>query len=130
MNMKIKYVLSVLFLTLILSSCSTNDDPFQIEAEEYPRIMGRWPNKDDNGNWGIFEIPTNETLVISLQFTPSPYTTGIWYLNDIPVYEGSEFTFNGYEVGLEYKLKLVVSTDYHTTTREARIKVLPPVGNN
>ena len=65
-----------------------------------------------------------------MQFTPSPYTTGIWYLNDIPVYEGSEFTFNGYEVGLEYKLKLVVSTDYHTTTREARIKVLPPVGNN
>ena len=121
----------ILICTLLVSlfamgGCSDDIDSPIVTVDEYPRILGRWPHKQEDGTLGIFETALNKTLVISLQYTPAEFCEGIWYLDGREIHRG---------VGLEYvpsvegtfNLKLIVKTPKQETSREAIIKVTAPV---
>lgn len=121
----------ILFICMLLVSLfamgGCNDDVKSpiLTVDEYPRILGRWPEKNDQGELGTFETPLNKTLSINLQYTPAEFCEGIWYLDGREIHRG---------VGLEYvpsvegsfNLKLVVKTPTQETSREAILKVTAP----
>lgn len=122
---KLLYIMLLLALTSSLTmSCDDKIDTAELTEDEYPRILGRWPDKKENGDLGDFDIPLNEILTIALQFTPSKYCTGVWYIDGQEVETGTVLEYVPTAVGT-YKLDLVVTTPKHKTTREAYIKVIP-----
>lgn len=121
---KIIYISVLLITFAFFSSCDNDDiDTPVLTTDEYPRILGRWPDRTDNGALGNFEIPLNQILVIDVQYTPSALCEGTWYIDGREVHKG---------VGLEYTpstegtfhLKLVVKTPTLETSREANIVVV------
>lgn len=122
---KIVVICSLLVALFTMSGCSDDIDTPTLTTEEYPRVLGRWPNKLEDGSLGLFEIPLNQILNINVQYTPAELCEGVWYLDGREIHRG---------VGLEYipsvegsfHLKLVVKTETQQTTREATIKVVAP----
>lgn len=123
---RIVLICTFLVSLLAMGGCSDDIDSTIVNADEYPRVLGRWPDKNDDGTPGSFETPLNKVLAISLQYTPAEYCEGIWYLDGREIHRG---------VGLEYvpsvegtfNLKLIVKTPTQQTSREAIIKVTPAV---
>ena len=103
-------LLMLLALPLIIISCE--------KEHSDPTILGQWPS----GNPAVYNVTAGEDLTITLQFAPSQYTTGVWYLDDVKVGEGTQFSRTFNEPG-SYKLRLEVSTAYHKTSRSANIEV-------
>lgn len=122
---KLLFICSLVFSLLSLGGCSDDIDSPTLTTDEYPRILGRWPEKNDQGELGVFEIPLDQVLTINVQYTPAELCEGIWYLDEREIHRG---------VGLEYTpsvegsfhLKLVVRTATQETAREAIIKVVAP----
>ncbi len=123
---RIIFICTLLISLFSFNGCSDDIDTPALTTDEYPRILGRWPDKQDDGTLGIFETPLNKSLVIDLQYTPAEFCEGIWYLDGREIHRG---------VGLEYvpsvegtfNLKLIVRTPTRETSREAILKVTPPM---
>lgn len=124
---KILFISALLVSLFAMSGCGDdNINSPALTTDEYPRILGRWPDKKSDGALGEFNIPLNQILVINVQYTPAEWCEGIWYLDGREIHRG---------VGLEYvpstegnfHLKLVVKTPAMETTREATVNVIAPV---
>lgn len=117
-TMKKITALLTLACALALFACEKEHSDPIISEESYPRILGQWPS----GNPAVYNVAAGEELVIDLQFTPSQYAEGVWYLDDVKVGEGTHFA-RTFDVAGSYKLRLEVSTAYHSTSRCADIEV-------
>ena len=110
------YILAA--LPLIMVSCEKEHTDPVIPEDTYPTILGQWPTGDP----GVYNVAVGDELLISLQFAPSQYCTGVWYLDGVQVAEGTQFVRTFTEEGTHH-LRLEVSTAYHKTTRSADIEV-------
>lgn len=126
---KVLFICSLLvslLSTFSMSGCSDDIDSTILTTDEYPRILGRWPDRLDDGTLGAFETPLDQVLAINVQYTPTELCEGIWYLDGREIHRG---------IGLEYTpsvegsfhLKLVVRTATQETIREATLKVIAPI---
>ena len=73
-----------------------------------------------------FSTPLNKPLVIKVQYTPSQYCEGTWYIDGVEVHKGVGYTYVPTAKG-KFHIKLVVKTPKYETTREANIVVVDPV---
>ena len=119
-------LISCLAVSVVSVSCDNDevDSPVLTDAE-YPRIFGRWPEKDKEGNLGEFSTALDKVLYINVQYTPSQYCEGIWYIDNVEVHRGVGFRFVPPAEG-RFHVKLVVKTPKYETSREAIIKVGKP----
>ena len=118
---KLIYILFIILGTSFFSACDSDVELPELTEEEYPRIMGRWPDKDGD-KLGVFGAQTNIAFSITMQFTPSELCEGIWYLDGVEYCRGTVFEYlSGQPV--THHLKLVVKTSKYTTTREAILEV-------
>jgi hypothetical protein len=92
----------------------------ELTAEEYPRILGKWPEKTGN-NLGVLGATVGETFKLDMQYTPSQLCVGTWFVNDVEYSKGTAFRYDATEPAL-LRLKLVVTTPKYTTTREAMLE--------
>lgn len=113
---KIIYAFAIALLTLSACDQKHKDEP--IPEDTYPSIHGQWPS----GTPGIYNIALGGTLEIVMQFAPTKYAEGIWYVDDVEHSRGTKLLFTPEAVGV-YQLRLEVSTKYHTTSRSAEIRV-------
>ncbi len=109
-------------LAALFNSCKDEAILPVFTEDEYPRILGRWPEKLSDGSLGSFGTQSGQVLTVPLQFTPSNLCEGIWYLDGEEVYKGTTFTYTSNTPGA-HNLKLVVKTPKYTTTREALLVV-------
>ncbi len=106
----------------LFNSCKDEVSLPVLTEDEYPRILGRWPEKQSNGSLGSFGTQSGQVLTIPLQFTPSHLCEGTWYLDGVEVNKGTVFTYTSDTPGT-HNLKLIVKTPQYTTTREALLIV-------
>lgn len=118
---KISWLLLVVIAALF-NSCKDEVTLPVLTEDEYPRILGRWPERLSDGSLGSFGAQSGQTLTIPLQFTPSNLCEGTWYLDGEVVYKGTTFTYISDTPGT-HTLKLEVKTSKYTTTREALLIV-------
>ena len=125
-----KYLFSI-WLGLALScglftNCGGDDiNTPELTEDTYPRIFGQWPEKKSGGSLGEFSTPLNKPLESKVQYTPSQYCVGTWYLDGVEVHKGVGYTYVPVTQG-RFHLKLVVKTPKYETTREAYIVVVAP----
>ena len=119
-------LISCLAVSVVSVSCDNDevDSPVLTDAE-YPRIFGRWPEKDKKGNLGEFSTALDKVLYINVQYTPSQYCEGMWYVDNVEVHRGVGVRFVRAAEG-RFHVKLVVKTPKYETSREAIIKVGKP----
>ena len=67
----------------------------------------------------------DKVLYINVQYTPSQYCEGIWYIDNVEVHRGVGFRFVPPAEG-RFHVKLIVKTPKYETSREAIIKVGKP----
>lgn len=119
---KLIYITIVLFAGLsIFSSCGPEVELPVLTEDEYPRIIGRWPEKSGD-QLGQMGGRTGAEFTLNLQFTPSNLCTGIWYLDGEEYTTGTSFSYMTDTPGT-YHLKLIVSTPKYTTSREALLVI-------
>lgn len=119
---KILYIVTLLLAATFFQSCDSNDiEVPTLTEDEYPRILGRWPDKVD-GNLGSFEVAAGQPLSIILQFTPSNLCEGTWYLDGVEYSKGTTFEYKS-DTPISHNLKLIVKTSKYETTREANLVV-------
>ncbi len=118
--------LSLIILGNIFTSCNSDEINSPVLTEnEYPRIFGQWPEKKADGSLGEFSTPLDKPLVIKVQYTPSQYCEGIWYIDGVEVHRGIGYTYVPTTEG-KFQVKLVVKTPKYETSREAVIHVVEP----
>ena len=118
---KIIYILIFIVASNLIISCEPNVELPVLTEDEYPRILGRWP--DRNGDvLGKFGAIVGTEFVLELQFTPSNFCEGTWYLDGEEYSTGTTFTYYS-DVPKTHNLKLVVKTPKYTTSREAILEV-------
>lgn len=121
---KLIYILILLLTVTFFESCDSNDiETPVLTAEDYPRILGRWPDKID-GKLGSFEVAAGDSLSVIMQFTPSHLCEGTWFLDGVEYCKGTTFEYIS-ETPVAHILKLVVKTPKYETTREANLVVSP-----
>lgn len=115
------YILLLVMSISLFSACDSDVDLPVLTEEEYPRIMGRWPDKSGQ-TLGVFGAQVGIDFNITMQFTPSNLCEGVWYLDGVEYCRGTQFNYlSGQPV--KHHLKLVVKTPKYTTSREAIIEV-------
>lgn len=119
---KIVFICTLLASLFAMSGCSDDIGTPALTTDEYPRILGRWPDKDSDGNLGKFSIPLNQVLNINVQYTPAELCVGIWYLDGREIHQGVGYQYVPTTVGT-FHLELVVKTPTKETNREAIIEV-------
>lgn len=119
---KIIFICTLLASLIAMSGCSDDIDTPALTTDEYPRILGRWPDKDSDGNLGKFSIPLNQVLNINVQYTPAELCVGTWYLDGREIHQGVGYQYVPTTVGT-FHLELVVKTPTKETNREAIIEV-------
>lgn len=119
---KIVFMCTLLASLFAMSGCSDDIDTPALTTDEYPRILGRWPDKDSDGNLGKFSIPLNQVLNINVQYTPAELCVGTWYLDGREIHQGVGYQYVPTTVGT-FHLELVVKTPTKETNREAIIEV-------
>jgi len=118
---KLVYIILFIWGMSFLNACDSEVDLPELTEEEYPRILGRWPEKDENG-LGVLGAQVGIEYVHELQFTPSELCEGIWYLDGVEYSRGRVFRYlSGQPV--KHHVKLVVSTSKYSTSREAILEV-------
>jgi hypothetical protein len=118
---KLAYIFLLIIGVSLFSSCDSDPDIPVLTEDEYPRILGRWPEK--NGDvLGSFGAKAGVDFSITLQFTPSHLCEGIWYLDGVEYCKGQVFEYHSGRP-VSHNLKLVVKTPKYTTTREATLDV-------
>lgn len=111
------YILIFITELSLFISCKKEVDLPVLTEEEYPRILGRWPEKV-GGNPGTLGGNVGREFRLSMQFTPSNLCEGIWYVDDIEYVKGTDFVYNT-DVPKTHRIKLVVKTPKYTASREA-----------
>lgn len=119
---KILFGLTLILAVLSFTACDSDVDLPKITEDEYPRILGRWPEKTDKGEWGQFDAQAGKEFELELMFTPSNHSVGIWYLDGVEYTRGTVLKYYS-ATPVSHHLKLVVTTPKHTTSREALLVV-------
>ena len=103
--------------TSILSSCSSDDDPyFTVSEDDAPRIL--------NTDLADSKIDRKTNLKIEIKVTPVHYTTVTWLLDGTQIYEGTTID-QTLPVG-NHELKIVATTTKgKTTSRTLNVTVTP-----
>ena len=117
--------ITIILLSIImifLGSCSSDDEQIGATADDYPRIMGSWPERATDGSLGTLTFNAKDTLTVSVQFSPALYCEGTWYVDGVETAKGNTFKFTEDKAD-RHNLKLVVKTAKNETTREAIIIV-------
>lgn len=118
---KLTYIMILIIGLGFFQSCDSDVDLPEMTEEEYPRIMGRWPDKDGN-KLGVFSAQVGIDFSIEMQFTPSNLCEGVWYLDGVEYSRGTIFEYQSGQP-VTHHLKLVVTTPKYTTSREAILEV-------
>jgi hypothetical protein len=100
----------------VFQSCEPEIELPVLTDDEYPRIIGQWPEKSGN-QLGMTQGYTDVEFTHYVQFTPSNLCKGQWYLNGVEYAQGTTFKFTPETAG-EYNIKLIVSTSKYQTSRE------------
>ena len=82
---KILFICTLLVSLFAMSGCSDEIDTPVLTTDEYPRILGRWPDKQEDGTLGKFSIPLNQILrhmVLGRERNPQRRGTDIYPLNN------------------------------------------------
>lgn len=119
---KIIFALTLILLVLSFSACDSDVNLPEMTEDEYPRILGRWPEKDANGNLGVFDAQVGKEFEMELMFTPSNLSEGIWYLDGVEYSRGNVFQYYS-GAPVTHHLKLVVTTPKYSTSREGMLVV-------
>ena len=103
--------------TSILSSCSSDDDPyFTVSEDDAPRIL--------NTDLADSKIDRKTNLKIEIKVTPVHYTTVTWLLDGTQIYEGTTID-QTLPVG-NHELKIVATTTKgKSTSRTLNVTVTP-----
>ena len=103
--------------TSILSSCSSDDDPyFTVSEDDAPRIL--------NTDLADSKIDRKTNYKLEIKVTPVHYTTVTWLLDGIQIYEGTTID-QTLPVG-NHELKIVATTTKgKTTSRTLNVTVTP-----
>lgn len=118
---KLAYILILIIGIGFFTACESDVDLPEITEEEYPRIMGRWPEKEGD-KMGKFSAQVGINFSVTMQFTPSHLSEGIWYLDGVEYSRGTTFEYLSGQPVI-HNLKLVVKTPKYTTSREAVLEV-------
>ena len=121
-----KFFMLIAVSLMALTACSDDLEQVELTPDEYPRIIGNWPMKADDGALGTYSFAAGDTLKINLMFTPSQYAVGTWYVDDVEYSTGNSFMYTNNTPG-EHYLKLILKTAKNETFREATIVVREPV---
>lgn len=114
---KILHILMILLAGFtLLQSCGSDVELPVLTEEEYPRILGRWPEKLGSA-LGMMRGYTDVEFTHNVQFTPSNLCEGVWYVNDEKYSRGNTFSYTTENAG-EYHIKLIVNTPKYSTSRE------------
>lgn len=73
---RILFICTLLVSLFAMSGCSDDINTPVLTTDEYPRILGRWPDKQEDGTLGKFSIPLNQVLNINVQYTPAELCEG------------------------------------------------------
>ncbi len=119
---KLIYIVILLAGTSSFSSCETEIELPVMTVDEYPRIFGRFPEKDGNVPGIITRVKAGSEYNLTVQYTPSNLCTAVWYIDGVEYTTGPVFSFLTETTGT-YVIKLVVSTSKYTTSREAKLIV-------
>ncbi len=103
-------------------SCGSDADLPVLTEEEYPRILGQWPERNGD-QLGQFGGRVETEMTINMQFTPSNLCEGTWYLDGEEYSTGTTFSYMTGTPGTHH-LKLVVATSKYTTSREAFLVII------
>ena len=103
--------------TSILSSCSSDDDPyFTVSEDDAPRIL--------NTDLADSKIDRKTNYKLEIRVTPVHYTTVTWLLDGTQIYEGTTID-QTLPVG-NHELKIVATTTKgKTTSRTLNVTVTP-----
>ena len=118
---KLAYIMILIVGMNLMQACDSDIDLPEMTEEEYPRILGRWPEKD-GAVLGVFGAQAGEDFSIVLQFTPSNLCEGVWYLDGVEYCRGTVFEYKS-GLPVTHHLKLVVTTPKYTTSPEAILEV-------
>ena len=118
---KFIYIAILMLSFSTFSACDSDVDLPELTEEEYPRILGRWP-EPANGKLGVFGAQVGIDFSITMQFTPSNLCEGTWYLDGVEYCKGEVFEYQSGQPVVHH-LKLVVRTPKYTTSREATLEV-------
>lgn len=121
---KLAYIILLIIGVGFFSACDSDVELPELTDEEYPRIMGRWPEKDGD-KMGVFGAQVGIEFSVTMQFTPSHLCEGIWYLDGVEYSRGTTFEYQSGQP-VKHNLKLVVKTPKYTTSREAILEVKNP----
>ncbi len=123
----IKYLL-LLIIALGLNSCQKEDELTLTDDAQYPRIFGTWPEPDTSAGevLGSFSGQTALDFNITMQYTPYDDCEAVWYLDDVEFCRGGTFSYFSWEP-ITHTIKLVVTTPYYETYREAYLKIVYPI---
>jgi hypothetical protein len=115
------WVLFIISAIPALSSCGTDVELPVFTDNDYPRILGRWPEKSGNQP-GMMGGRTGVEFTWTVQFTPSGICKGVWYLDGEEYSTGTDFSYTTEEPG-DHHIRLVVTTPKYSTSREAILRV-------
>lgn len=119
---KLIYIMILIAGCYTFSSCESDVEVPVLTEDDYPRILGQWPEKSGSQLGELGGI-TGKEFTHTMQFTPSNLCTGVWYLDGEEYSTGNTFSFMTETPGT-YHLKLVVTTPKYTTSREALLTVV------
>lgn len=117
------FIAMALLAGLVYTSCDNSTELPVLTEEEYPRILGNWPDgtlesATDERVLGSANVQLGTEYVLSMMFTPAEYCEGIWYLDGTEYCRGTEFRYRTFYPATHH-LKLVVTTPKYQTSREA-----------
>lgn len=116
--------------SLVLTSCSSDDEPFTTATEDdEPRILDPYFPDWTDGQPGVFKnFARDLNLEAEVIVTPANYTTVTWFIDDEQVAEGR--SINHSLLAGEYTLKVVATTTKgKETSRISLVQVRPLDGD-
>lgn len=124
---KIYYLLLALLVTSLTFTACTEDELIETVSEsDFPMILDPvFPDRDENGNLPtVATLNRDQTYELTARVTPSEYVTVKWYIDDVEVLTGLEFSAL-FKAGT-YNLKIVAtSTNGMSTSREGLLQIDP-----
>lgn len=121
-----KILPALLLLSLVLTACDSNDQPFSVAGpDDEPRILA--PTFPDRTN-GALPVVTTTTrdanFSMELTVTPADYVEVVWYLDKKEVARGKKIDIP--MMAGVYSMKVVVTTNQgKSTSREGIVQINP-----
>ncbi len=124
-RMKTLSIIALASIWSFFSACSDDYSKESISEDDYPRIVATkptFPSRGENGELGVFNVSTKDTLSVKVLYTPYKYVKAVWYIDGVEVATGDELRYHNENAGIHH-LKLVLSTANYETTREVNVNV-------